>query len=73
MISAGDALADGGTTQADVIVVGAGAAGIAVVRRLANRVGKIILIDAGDGQFRPSDNDTFFRAERVDDNRHTPR
>jgi choline dehydrogenase-like flavoprotein len=72
MISAGDALADGGTTQADVIVVGAGAAGIAVVRRLANRMGKIILIDAGDGQFRPLDNDTFFRAERVDDNRHAP-
>jgi choline dehydrogenase-like flavoprotein len=72
VISAGNSLADRGTTFADVIVVGAGAAGIAVVRRLANRVGKIILLDAGDRQFRPSDNDTFFRAERVDNDRHAP-
>jgi choline dehydrogenase-like flavoprotein len=72
MISAGESLTDGGTTHADVIVVGAGAAGIALATRLADRAGKIILVDAGSERFRQSDSDTFFRAEQVHDSRHAP-
>ena len=67
---AAEALDDGGTTQVQVAIVGAGAIGVALAVRLAGRLARIALIEAGGTQFRPSDNLTFFKAEQVDDSRH---
>lgn len=72
MIRSGETLADGGTTQADVAIVGTGPVGIAVAIRLAGRAGRIVLIEAGGTNFKPIDNLNYFRAERVDDTRHAP-
>ncbi len=72
MIRSGETLADGGTTQAEVAIVGAGPVGVAVAIRLAGRAGRIVLIEAGGTQFKPADNLNYFRAERVDDTRHGP-
>jgi choline dehydrogenase-like flavoprotein len=72
MIRSGETLTDGGTTQAEVAIVGAGPVGIAVAIRLAGRAGRIVLIEAGGTQFKPIDNLNYFRAERVDDTRHGP-
>jgi choline dehydrogenase-like flavoprotein len=72
MIRSGETLADGGTTQAEVAIVGAGPIGVAIAIRLAGRAGRIVLIEAGGTQFKPADNLNYFRAERVDDTRHVP-
>jgi choline dehydrogenase-like flavoprotein len=72
MIRSGETLADGGTTEAEVAIVGAGAMGVALAIRLSGRVGRIVLIEAGGGQFKSADNLSFFKAERVDDPRHAP-
>jgi choline dehydrogenase-like flavoprotein len=72
MIRSGETLADVGTTQAEVAIVGAGPVGVAVAIRLAGRAGGIVLIEAGGTQFKPADNLNYFRAERVDDTRHLP-
>jgi choline dehydrogenase-like flavoprotein len=72
MIRRGESLADGGTTQAEVAIVGAGAIGVALAVRLSDRVGRIVLIEAGEARFKPTDNLSFFKAERIDDTRHAP-
>ena len=72
MICAGDSLSDGGTTAVQVAIVGAGAIGIALAVRLAGRVGRIALIEAGDMQFKPAQDLKFFQAAQVDDTRHAP-
>ena len=72
MICSGEALADGGTTQTEVAIVGAGAIGVALAVRLAGRVGRIALIEAGGSRFKPAHQLSFFRAEQIDDPRHTP-
>jgi choline dehydrogenase-like flavoprotein len=72
MKRSGETLADGGTTHAEVAIVGAGPVGLSVAIRLAGRTGRIVLIEAGGTQFKPADNLNYFRAERVDDTRHLP-
>jgi choline dehydrogenase-like flavoprotein len=72
MIRSGETLADGGTTQAEVAIIGAGPVGVAIAIRLAGRAGRIVLIEAGGKQFKAADNLNYFRAERVDDTRHGP-
>jgi choline dehydrogenase-like flavoprotein len=72
MIRSSETLSDGGTTPAEVAIVGGGPVGIAVAIRLAGRAGRIVLIEAGGTQFKPADNLNYFRAERVDDARHGP-
>jgi choline dehydrogenase-like flavoprotein len=72
MICVGENLPDGGTTQAEVAIVGAGAVGVALAVRLSGRVGRIVLIEAGGRQFEPSHNLSFFKAEQIDDTRHPP-
>ena len=72
MICIGEALPDGGATEAEVAIVGAGAIGVALAVRLSGRVGRIALIEAGGTQFRPADNLSFFKAEQIDDTRHAP-
>jgi choline dehydrogenase-like flavoprotein len=72
MIRSGETLADGGATQAEVAIVGAGPVGVAVAIRLAGRAGRIVLIEAGGTQFNPTENLNYFRAEQVDDTRHGP-
>jgi choline dehydrogenase-like flavoprotein len=72
MICSGEALADGGATHAEVAIVGAGAVGIALAIRLAGRVGRIVLIEAGGTRFKPAHHLSFFKAEQIDDRRHAP-
>src|ERR1700760_4208761 len=70
MIRSGETLADHDTTQADVVIVGAGAIGIAIATRLAGKVGHIILVEAGGTRFDPSHD--VFKAEDIADTRHAP-
>jgi choline dehydrogenase-like flavoprotein len=72
MIRNGETLANGGTTEAEVAIVGAGAMGVALAIRLSGRIGRIVLIEAGGAQFNSNDNLSFFKAERVEDPRHAP-
>ena len=72
MICSGEALADGGTTQAEVAIVGAGAVGVALAIRLAGRVGRIVLIEAGGTRFKPAHHLSFFKAEQIDDRAACP-
>ena len=72
MICDGITLEDGGQTRFDIVIVGAGAVGIALATQLAGQAGSVALIEAGDATFRPSDNLDFFKAEQVDDPRHAP-
>jgi choline dehydrogenase-like flavoprotein len=72
MICAGESLADGGTTQADIAIVGGGPVGLALAVRLAGRVSRVILVEAGTTKFIAGDNLSFFKAEHVDDERHAP-
>jgi choline dehydrogenase-like flavoprotein len=72
MIHAGDSLADGDETAVDVAIVGAGPVGIALATRLAGRVGRLALIEAGGPRSKPADSSEFFRAEEVTDPRHMP-
>jgi choline dehydrogenase-like flavoprotein len=72
MIRDGETLAEGGTTQADVAIVGAGPVGLAAAIRLAGRAGRIVVIEAGGERFKPADSAEYFRAERVDSPRHGP-
>ena len=68
----GENLVDGGTTQAEVAIVGVGAIGVALAVRLSDRVGRIALIEAGGTKLRPAHNLSFFKAEQIDDTRHGP-
>jgi choline dehydrogenase-like flavoprotein len=72
MICAGDSLADGGQTEAEVAIVGAGPVGIALAMRLLGRVGRIFLIEAGTDKFAPVESASYFRAAEVNDPRHMP-
>jgi len=72
MICAGESVAEGGATEVELAIVGAGAVGVALAVRLAGRVGRIALIEAGDTQFKPAQDLEFFKAASVDDERHPP-
>jgi choline dehydrogenase-like flavoprotein len=72
VICAGDSLTDGGATAVEVAIVGAGAVGIAVAMRLAGRVGRIALIEAGGPKFEFNKQVKFFRAAYISDPRHAP-
>lgn len=72
MIRAGETLDDGGTTRAEVAIVGAGAVGVALAVRLSGRAGHIVLVEAGGTRFKPADNLSFFKAEHIDDTRCGP-
>ena len=61
MIRSGEALADGGTTETEVAIVGAGAMGIALAVRLSGRIGRIVLIEAGGAQFKSDRQSKFFQ------------
>lgn len=70
MICAGDSLPEGGATEVEVAIVGAGPVGMAVAMRLAGRIGRIALIEAGGAQ--PAHNLEFFKAAQINDSRHQP-
>jgi len=72
MMCAGDSLPDGGVLEVEVAVVGTGPVGLAVAIRLAGRVGRIALIEAGDTRFKPAHSRDFFKAEQINDPRHLP-
>ncbi len=72
MICSGESLPDNGTTHAEIAIVGAGAVGVALAVRLSDRIGRIVLIEAGGTQFEPAHNLSFFRAAQIDDWRHSP-
>jgi choline dehydrogenase-like flavoprotein len=72
MIRAGDSLPDGGATEVDVAIVGAGAVGIAIATRLAGRVPRVALIEAGGVKSKFHQNLDYFKASHVADARHAP-
>lgn len=65
MIQIGDNLDDGGTSQFDVAIVGAGAMGIAVATRIEGRAGRVALIEAGGRRFNYREAQDYLRAEEV--------
>lgn len=72
MILAGDALPQDTPTEVDVAIVGAGAVGIALATRLAGRVGRIALIEAGGPRYEVNQQVNFFKADEIADPRHPP-
>jgi choline dehydrogenase-like flavoprotein len=72
VITAGDSLSDGGATEVEVAIVGTGPVGLAVAIRLAERVGRVALIEAGGTQFEPAQGLNFFKAAQINDPRHLP-
>jgi choline dehydrogenase-like flavoprotein len=70
MIRTGASLPDGGETEVDLAIVGAGPVGIAIATSLMGRIGRIALIEAGDAHFRPAQSAEFFTAAEIDDPRH---
>jgi choline dehydrogenase-like flavoprotein len=70
MIRAGDSLPDRGETAVEVAIVGAGPVGVALATRLAGRVGRVALIEAGGTKHRPADSSPFFKAADITDARH---
>jgi choline dehydrogenase-like flavoprotein len=72
MICNGATLDDGGTTQVEIAIVGAGPVGVALAVHLSGRIGRIALIEAGGALFKPEDNLAFFKGEQIDDDRHPP-
>ncbi len=72
MICAGDSLPEGGETKVEVAIVGAGPVGLAVAMRLAGRVGRIVIVEAGSTEFKPAETLEFFKAAQINDPRHLP-
>jgi choline dehydrogenase-like flavoprotein len=72
VICAGDSLPEDSAMEVEVAIVGAGAVGIAVAVRLASRVGRVALIEAGGTQFKHAQSLSFFRAGLITDARHPP-
>ena len=72
MICAGDSLPEGGETKVEVAIVGAGPVGLAVAMRLAGRVGRIVIVEAGSTEFKPAEILEFFKAAQINDPRHLP-
>jgi len=72
MILAGDALPEDRPTEVDVAIVGAGAIGLAFATRLAGRVGRIALIEAGGAKYDADEQSNFFKADEIADRRHPP-
>ena len=72
MILAGDALPQDRPTEVDVAIVGEGAVGVALVTRLAGRVGRIALIEAGGPRYEVDQQLNFFKADEIADRRHPP-
>lgn len=57
----------------DIAIVGAGAIGVAIARRLAGRrIGRIVLVEAGGSRFDPKLQRQFFATADVADHRHPP-
>lgn len=61
MICAGDSLPEGGETKVEVAIVGAGPVGLAVAMRLAGRVGRIVIVEAGSTEFKPAGDSRIFQ------------
>jgi choline dehydrogenase-like flavoprotein len=72
VICSGDSLPDHGDSEVEVAIVGAGPVGLAVATRLAGRIGRIALIEAGGTRFNPLESLSFFEAVQIDDSRHSP-
>jgi len=72
MICAGESLSEGGAMEVEVAIVGAGPIGLAVAIRLAGRVGRVAVIEAGGTQFKPAQSLKFFKAAQISDPRHLP-
>src|SRR5260370_20136878 len=72
MIRACETLPEGGAMEVQVAIVGAGPVGLAVAMRLAGRIGRIALIEAGGTQFKPAQSLEFFKAAHINDPRHLP-
>ena len=53
-----------------VVVVGAGAVGVALAARLASRVGRIALVEAGGPKLEARVQKQYFKPDRVSDPRH---
>lgn len=61
------------STEFDIAIVGAGAVGVAIARRLADhRFGRIVLVEAGGARFDAEKQRRFFAAAEVSDHRHPP-
>jgi len=63
--SSNEALAD-----IDVAIIGSGAAGVALALRLAGRVGKIVLVEAGGSRSEARKQKQFFKEDSLTDARH---
>jgi choline dehydrogenase-like flavoprotein len=67
-------VASSSTTEAlsdiDVAIIGSGAAGVALALRLAGRVGKIALVEAGGPRSEPRRQKQFFKEDNLADARH---
>jgi choline dehydrogenase-like flavoprotein len=72
VIRAGGSLRDGGATEFETVIVGAGAVGVALAQRLAGQIGRIALIEAGGAKFKPAQDLQFFKAAHINDSRHLP-
>jgi choline dehydrogenase-like flavoprotein len=72
MIRACETLPEGGAMEVQVAIVGAGPVGLAVAMRLAGRIGRIALIEAGGTQFKPAQSLEFLKAAHINDPRHLP-
>jgi choline dehydrogenase-like flavoprotein len=72
VILAGDSLRDGGATDVEVAIVGAGPIGVALAVGLADRVGRIALIEAGEAKPKPAEDLAVLEAVQINDPRHMP-
>jgi choline dehydrogenase-like flavoprotein len=72
MICASENLSEGGATEVEVAIVGAGPVGLAIATCLAGRVGRIALLEAGGTRFKPAQSVEFLRAAQINDSRHLP-
>ena len=73
MILPAENLPHDSSTEFDVAIVGAGAVGVAIARRLADyRFGRIVLVEAGGTRFDAQEQRRFFAAVEVSDHRHPP-
>lgn len=73
MILSAENLPEGTSSQFDIVIVGAGAVGVAIARRLADRsIGRIALVEAGGARFDAKGQREYFAVSEVTDQRHPP-
>ena len=70
MIFVADSLPDEALSDFDLAIIGAGAVGVAIATRLAGRVGRIALVEAGGDRFERRLQAQFFREDHLADARH---